>query len=49
MSCVKNTFLAGLLRNQYLFESLKIIKNSENLIKSGCFGRTLQWRAAVIF
>ena len=39
MSCIK-MFLADLLRIQHLFEILQTsltIKNSENVIESGCF------------
>ena len=36
----KNIFVANLLGSQYLFEILQIsltVKNSENIVKSGCF------------
>ena len=40
--CVK---IADLLGSQYLFEILQIsliVKNSENMVKSGCFKNLLQ-------
>ena len=42
--CVK---IADLLGSQYLFEILQIsliVKNSENMVKSGCFKNLLQWK-----
>ena len=39
-------------RSQYLFEilhTLFIIKNSENVVKSGCFEKTLRQRVPIIF
>ena len=44
VSCVK-LFFADLLRIQYLFEILQTsltVKNSENVVKSGCFGKRSQ-------
>ena len=41
-----------LLRTQYLFGVLHTtltIKNSEYMVKSGCFGKPLQWRASNFF
>ena len=44
----KNSFFDNIFRSQYLFEiyhtSLNI-KNSENVIKRGCFWKVLRWRA----
>ena len=48
----KNIFVADLLGSQYLFEILETsltIKNSENVVKSGCFKKRLRWRAPVFF
>ena len=50
MSCVKIS--CYLLGSQYLFETLKTsltVKNSENMVKSRCFEKRLQWRAPVFF
>ena len=41
-----------LLGSQYLFEILQTsltVKNSENVVKSGCFEKRLQWRAPTLF
>ena len=39
-----------LLGSQHLFEILEtIVKNSENVAKSGCFGKPLRWRAPILF
>ena len=49
---VWNCFLADLSGSQYLFEILKTsltVKNSGNMVKSGCFERTLRWRAPILF
>ena len=46
MSCVK-ILLADLLGSQYLLEILQTsftVKNSENMVKSGCFEKHLLWR-----
>ena len=48
----KNIFVADLLGSQYLFEILETsltIKNSENVVKRGCFKKCLLWRAPVFF
>ena len=48
----KNIFVAGLLGSQYLFEILQTslaVKNSENVIKSGCFEKCLRCRAPIFF
>ena len=48
----KNNFVSDLLGNQYLFEILQTsltFKNSENVVKSGCFEKLLQWRAPIFF
>ena len=48
----KNVFVADLLGSQYLFEILQTslaVKNSENVIKSGCFEKCLQCRAPFFF
>ena len=48
----KNIFLANLLGSQYLFEILQTsitVKNSENVVKSECFEKRLQWRAPNCF
>ena len=48
----KNIFVAGLLGSQYLFEILQTslaVKNSENVIKSGCFEKCLRCRAPFFF
>ena len=41
----KNLFVADLLGSQYLFEILQTsltVKNSENVVKSGCFEKLLR-------
>ena len=48
----KNILLADLLLGQYLLEILQsslTVKNNENGVKSGCFGKLLRWRAAIFF
>ena len=43
----KIIFVADFLKSQYLFEILQTsltVKNSENMAKSGCFEKRLQWR-----
>ena len=48
----KNIFLANLLGSQYLIEILETsltLKNSENVVKSGCFEKRLRWRAPTFF
>ena len=44
--------LADLLGSQYLFEILQAsltVKNSENVVKSGCFEKRLRWRPSSVF
>ena len=51
VSCVK-ILLADLLGSQYLLEILQTsltFKNSEEVIKSGCFEKRLRWRAPIFF
>ena len=51
LSCVKMV-LAELLGSQHLFEISQTsltVKNSENVVKSGCFKKLLQWRAPISF
>ena len=51
LSCVKMV-LAELLGSQNLFEISQTsltVKNSENVVKSGCFKKLLQWRAPISF
>ena len=46
----KNIFLANLLGSQHLLEILQIsltFKNSEKVVKSGCFEKHLRWRAPI--
>ena len=46
----KNIFVTDLLGSQHLFEILQTshtLKNSENVVKSGCFESLLQWRAPI--
>ena len=46
----KKTFVTDLSGSQHLFEILQIsltFKNSENVVKSGCFKKTLRWRAPI--
>ena len=48
----KNSFLADLLGSQHLLEILQtslIFKNSEKVVKSGCFEKLLRWRAPIFF
>ena len=52
MSCVNIFFVADLLGSQYLFEILQTsltVKNSENVVKGGCFEKLLQCRAPNVF
>ena len=47
-----NIFSAYLLGSWHLFEILKTsltVKSSENVLKSGCFGKRLLWRAPIFF
>ena len=46
----RNAFLADLLECEYLIEILQtslIVENSENVVKSGCLGKILRWRAPI--
>ena len=46
----KNILLTDLLGNQHLFEILQTsltFKNSENVVKSGCFEKPRRWRAPI--
>ena len=48
VSCVEMVFLDYLLGSQYLFEILQtslFVKNSESVVKSRCFEKSLRWRA----
>ena len=48
----KNNFVSDLLGSQHLFEILQTsltFKNSENVVKSGCFKKLLQWRTPTFF
>ena len=48
----KSIFEADLLGSQHLFEILQTsltVKNSENVVKSGCFEKYLRWRAPIFF
>ena len=48
----KNICSAELLGSWYLFEisqTLLTVKSSENLVKSGCFEKSLGWRAPILF
>ena len=48
----KNNFVSDLLGSQHLFEILQTsltLKNSENVVKSGCFKKLLRWRAPIFF
>ena len=48
----KNNFVSDLLGSQHLFEILQTsltFKNSENVVKSGCFEKCLQWRAPIFY
>ena len=48
----KNILLAELLGSQHLFEILRTsftVKNSENVVKSGCFKKLLRWRTPILF
>ena len=48
----KNNFVSDLLGSQYLFEILQTsltFRNSENVVKSGCFEKLLRWRAPIFF
>ena len=51
MSCVKKS-LAETIGSQYLFEILQTplcVKNSENVVKSGCFKKGLRRRAPIFY
>ena len=51
MLCI-NILLTDLLGSQYLFEILQTsltFKNSENVVKSGCFEKCLRWTASFFF
>ena len=48
----KKFFVADLLGSQYLFEILQpslTVKNSENVVKSGCLEKRLRWTASIFF
>ena len=48
----KNTFVADLLRSQYLFETIQTsltVKSSENGVKRECFEKCSRWRAPIFF
>ena len=48
----KNNFVSDLLGSQHLLEILQTsltVKNSENGVKSGCFKKSLRWRAPIFF
>ena len=48
----KNILLANLLGSQHLLEILQTsltFKNSEKVVKSGCFEKRLQWRTLIFF
>ena len=45
-------FFSNLLGTQYFFEILHaslIVKNSEYMVKSECFEKTLRWKAPIFF
>ena len=48
ISCAK-ILLACLLGSQYLLEILEIIKNSEHVVKNGCFEKYLRRKAPTFF
>ena len=46
----KNTFVADILRSQYLSEILQTsftVKSSENEVKHECFEKCSRWRAPI--
>ena len=48
----KNIFVTDLFRCHHLFEVLltsHTFKNSENVLKSGCFENLLRWGAPIFF
>ena len=48
----ENILLADLLGSQHLYEILQTsltVKNSEDVVKSGCFEKLLLWRAPIFF
>ena len=48
----KNNLFADLLGSQYIVGILQTslnVKNSKNVVKSGCSEKRLQWRAAIFF
>ena len=48
----KNILVADLSGSQYLFKILQTsltVKNSENVVKSGCLKKRLPWRASNFF
>ena len=48
----KNIFVTDLSGSNHLFEILQTsltFKNSENVVKSGCFEKFLRWRAPIFF
>ena len=52
MPCEKNVLLLDFLVSQHLFETLQTsltFKNSEKVVKSGCFEKLLQLRAPIFF
>ena len=45
-------FFVDIFGSQYLFEILQTsltVKNSENVVKSGCFEERLRWRVPTFF
>ena len=48
----KNILLADLLGSQHLLEILQTsltFKNTEKVVKTGCFEKLLRWRASIFF
>ena len=48
----KNIFVADLSESQYLLETFQTsfaVKNSENIVNSGCFEKCSGWRALIFF
>ena len=48
----KNIFVADLSGSQHLFEIFQTsltVKNSEEMVKSGCFEKCSLWRAPIFF
>ena len=49
---VKNNFVSDLLGRQHLLQILQTsltIKNSEKVVKIGCFEKRLRWRRPIFF